>query len=70
MNLQLQGKTAFISGSTTGIGFATARALAKEGTQVILNGRTKEKLDDAVQKLQQEFPEVSISGLVTDFGKL
>ncbi len=70
MDLKLQGKTAFITGSTAGIGFATAQALAKEGVNVVLNGRTKKKLDEAVQKLQQEFPETSISGLVADFGKL
>lgn len=39
MNLKLQGKTAFITRSTSGIGWATARALAQEGVHVILNGR-------------------------------
>jgi NAD(P)-dependent dehydrogenase (short-subunit alcohol dehydrogenase family) len=39
MNLKLQGKTAFITGSTSGIGWATARAFAQEGVHVILNGR-------------------------------
>lgn len=70
MNLELQGKIAFITGSTAGIGFATARTLAREGATIILNGRTEEKLKEAVQKLQQEFPKVSVSGLAADFGKL
>lgn len=70
MNLKLQGKTAFITGSIAGIGFATARTLAREGATIILNGRTEEKLNDAIQKLQEEFPKNSISGLVADFSKL
>lgn len=51
MNLQLEGKTALISGSTAGIGFAIAAALAAEGTDVILNGRTQNAVDDAVARL-------------------
>ncbi|MFK7811689.1 MAG: SDR family NAD(P)-dependent oxidoreductase [Maribacter sp.] len=70
MNLELQGKTVFITGSTAGIGFATARTLAREKAKIILNGRSEEKLKEAIQKLQQEFPKVLISGLAADFGKL
>jgi len=40
MNLELNKKTALISGSTKGIGFAAARQLAAEGAYVIVNGRT------------------------------
>jgi NAD(P)-dependent dehydrogenase (short-subunit alcohol dehydrogenase family) len=68
MDLKLQNKTAFISGSTTGIGYAVARGLVKEGATVILNGRTKEKLGMAVQELQDEFPKETILGLHADFG--
>jgi len=67
MDLKLQGKKAFITGSTAGIGFATAQSLAREGATILLNGRTEEKLKVAIQKLQQEFPKVSISGLAADF---
>ena len=70
MNLGLQGKTVFITGSSAGIGFATARTLAREGARIILNGRTEKKLKEAVYKLQQEFPKVSISSLRADFGIL
>ena len=70
MDLQLQGKTAFITGSTAGIGFATARILTKEGALVILNGRTSESITEAVQKLQQEFPNAVVSGFAADFSKL
>lgn len=68
MDLKLKNKTAFISGSTTGIGYAVARVLVKEGATVILNGRTKEKLGAAVQKLQDEFPKETVLGLHADFG--
>lgn len=70
MNLELQGKRAFITGSSAGIGFATAKSLVREGAAIVLNGRTEEKLNEAVEKLQQEFPEAAISGLVADFGQL
>ena len=49
MNLQLQGKTALVTGSTAGIGLAIATALAKEGAAVIVNGRTEERVDQAVR---------------------
>ncbi len=69
MNLELHGKKAFITGSTAGIGFATARSLAREGTAIILNGRSEVTLKKAIQKLQEEFPEVPITGFAADFGK-
>jgi NAD(P)-dependent dehydrogenase (short-subunit alcohol dehydrogenase family) len=49
MNLQLEGKSALVSGSTAGIGLAIATALAKEGVSVIVNGRTQERVDKAVR---------------------
>jgi NAD(P)-dependent dehydrogenase (short-subunit alcohol dehydrogenase family) len=49
MNLKLDGKTALVTGSTAGIGLAIATALAKEGTKVIINGRTQERVDGAVR---------------------
>jgi NAD(P)-dependent dehydrogenase (short-subunit alcohol dehydrogenase family) len=67
MDLKIQGKTAFITGSTSGIGYATARALASEGASVILNGRAEIKVQAAVEKLQKEFPKNTISGLSADF---
>ncbi len=69
MDLQLQGKTAYITGSTAGIGYATARTLAKEGASIILNGRTAESVANATQKLQEEFPNSTVSGFETDFSK-
>ena len=39
MDMHLTGKTAFVSGSTHGIGLAVAAALAREGARVVVNGR-------------------------------
>jgi NAD(P)-dependent dehydrogenase (short-subunit alcohol dehydrogenase family) len=53
MDLQLQGKTALITGSTAGIGFGIAKVLLVEGAQVIINGRTQESVDTATALLKQ-----------------
>jgi len=50
MDLELKGKTALVSGSTAGIGLAIASALAKEGVEVIVNGRTEARVREAVSK--------------------
>ncbi len=52
MDLQLKGKTAFISGSTQGIGFAIAQKLLEEGAKVIINGRTEARINEAIEKLK------------------
>lgn len=52
MDLKLNGKLALVSGSTAGIGFAIASALAKEGASVIVNGRTQPAVDEAVKKIK------------------
>jgi len=53
MDLQLTGKTAFISGSTAGIGLAIATALTREGARVIVNGRTAEGVRDAIEAVRR-----------------
>jgi NAD(P)-dependent dehydrogenase (short-subunit alcohol dehydrogenase family) len=54
VNLQLEGKTAFVSGSTAGIGFAIASTLAREGARVIVNGRTQQAVDETVAVIRRE----------------
>jgi NAD(P)-dependent dehydrogenase (short-subunit alcohol dehydrogenase family) len=51
MNLQLENKTALVTGSTKGIGFAIARWLAQEGARVIVNGRTEATAKAAAEKI-------------------
>jgi NAD(P)-dependent dehydrogenase (short-subunit alcohol dehydrogenase family) len=54
MDLQLKDRRALVSGSTAGIGFAVARALAREGAAVIINGRSQQGVDDALGKLHAD----------------
>lgn len=68
MDLHLKNKKAFISGSTQGIGYSIAQALAKEGAALILNGRHQSKVDQAVSLLSAAYPENDISGIAMDFG--
>jgi NAD(P)-dependent dehydrogenase (short-subunit alcohol dehydrogenase family) len=68
MDLQLKGKVAFVSGSTAGIGLAIAEALLKEGSSVIINGRTQASIDVVVDDLKERMPEADVSGLPADFG--
>jgi NAD(P)-dependent dehydrogenase (short-subunit alcohol dehydrogenase family) len=48
MDMRLEGKTALVSGSTAGIGFAIAEGLVREGASVIVNGRTEGRVEAAV----------------------
>jgi NAD(P)-dependent dehydrogenase (short-subunit alcohol dehydrogenase family) len=54
MDLQLKGKRALVTGSTAGIGLAIAQALAREGAQVVVNGRTQERVDAAIRAVSAE----------------
>ena len=70
MDLQLKGKVAFVSGSTKGIGYAIAKQLLQEGAVVIINGREKEVVEAAVQKLKTEVSDAQVSGIAADFSKV
>ena len=48
MKIDLSGKTALVTGSTAGIGYAIAKGLAQAGAAVIVNGRKQETVDRAV----------------------
>jgi len=52
MDLKLKGKLALVSGSTAGIGFAIAEALAREGARVIVNGRGQAAVDKALAAIE------------------
>ena len=45
MDLNLKDKRALVTGSSRGLGYATALALAREGCRVTINGRNEEKVD-------------------------
>lgn len=66
MNLQLQGQHALVTGSTAGIGYAIAQALAAEGATVTLNGRSEHGVGRALERLRAELPEASLRGIAAD----
>ena len=66
MNLDLIGKTALISGSTKGIGFAIASQLAAEGARVIVNGRLDNTVNSALQQIRKALPEAKVEGFAGD----
>ncbi len=68
MDLGIAGKHALVTGSTAGIGLATARALAREGVQVIVNGRTQARVDAAVAAVRAERPGIHVGGVAADLG--
>lgn len=70
MDLQLKGKTAFVSGSTQGIGFAIAKQLLQEGASVIINGRNPQRVKESVDKLKSAVPTADVKGLAADFSKV
>ena len=67
MDLKIKNKTALVTGSTAGIGFAIAKALANEGATVFVNGRTLERVNNAVEQLREETGNENIKGIVADF---
>jgi NAD(P)-dependent dehydrogenase (short-subunit alcohol dehydrogenase family) len=68
MDLGISGKTAFISGSTAGIGLAIAEGLAGEGARVIINGRTDERVDKAVSDIKARIGDANVVGIAADAG--
>lgn len=68
MELQLKDKLALVTGSTAGIGYAIAEALAREGARVIVNGRTQAAVSEAVSKIGQTQAGQTILGFAGDLG--
>lgn len=69
MDLQLTGKKALISGSTKGIGLATAIALAREGAAVIINGRSDDSVATALAQLGNAAPAAVAEGFAGDLSR-
>jgi NAD(P)-dependent dehydrogenase (short-subunit alcohol dehydrogenase family) len=68
MDLQLANKKALVTGSTGGIGFAIASLLAQEGAAVVVNGRTRARVDEAVQRIKQQKKDAQVTGVAADLG--
>ena len=66
MKIDLSGKTALVTGSTSGIGHAIARGLASAGATVVVNGRTQAKVDAAVAAIAKLAPGAKARGVAAD----
>lgn len=63
---RLKDKTALITGATSGIGLATARALAQEGCRLIITGRRDQQLEEITQELEPLVPVLTLNFDVRD----
>jgi hypothetical protein len=66
MDLQLQGKRALVTGSTAGIGFAAALGLAREGAEVVVNGRDRARADRAADLIRDQVPGARVTVIAAD----
>jgi NAD(P)-dependent dehydrogenase (short-subunit alcohol dehydrogenase family) len=66
MEFGLRGRTALVTGSTAGIGFAIAKGLAAEGARVIVNGRGEAGVRNAVERIRKAVPAAEVDGLAAD----
>jgi NAD(P)-dependent dehydrogenase (short-subunit alcohol dehydrogenase family) len=66
MKIDLSGKTALVTGSTSGIGHAIAKGLAAAGASVVVNGRSQAKVDVAVAALAKALPDRKLRGIAAD----
>jgi NAD(P)-dependent dehydrogenase (short-subunit alcohol dehydrogenase family) len=66
VRIDLSGKTALVTASAAGIGFAIAAGLAESGARVILNGRRASSVERAIGELRRRFPAASIEGIAAD----
>lgn len=69
MDLQLKNKLALVTGSTAGIGYSIAKQLAAEGARVIVNGRTAERVDAAVESIIAATGNTDVKGIIADFAE-
>ena len=68
MKIDLSEKTAIVTGSTGGIGFAIAKGLAHAGAAVVLNGRQQKAVDEAISKLKGTNTNAPVRGVAADLG--
>ncbi|WP_392537210.1 SDR family NAD(P)-dependent oxidoreductase [Legionella sp. 227] len=69
MDLKLKGKTALVTGSTAGIGFSIAQILAREGVTVVINGRSRERVTEAIQQIKASNPEANLIAAPADLNQ-
>jgi NAD(P)-dependent dehydrogenase (short-subunit alcohol dehydrogenase family) len=69
MDYQLEGKLSLVTGSTAGIGLAIATSLAGEGAHVIINGRTDDRVAEAIEKIKTVHPKATLKAFAGDFSQ-
>jgi NAD(P)-dependent dehydrogenase (short-subunit alcohol dehydrogenase family) len=69
MDLQLENNLALVTGSTAGIGFAIAKALAAEGARVIVSGRTEARVTEAIAAIRAKLPSAIVEALALDLSQ-
>jgi len=68
MDMHLRDKLTLVSGSTAGIGFAIAKGLAGEGARVIVNGRTEDRVNAAIDRIRRHDAGAKLEGIAADLG--
>ena len=68
MHINFSGKTALVTASTGGIGFAIAKGLALAGAEIIINGRSDSSVEKALARLREAAPQAKLSGVAADLG--
>ncbi len=68
MDIDLKGRSALVTGSTGGIGYAIAKALGQLGATVAVNGRTGERVNAAIERLRGEVPGAGFVAGIGDVG--
>jgi NAD(P)-dependent dehydrogenase (short-subunit alcohol dehydrogenase family) len=68
MQIKLNGKTAIVTGSTRGIGYAIALGLAGAGATVVVTGRKQADVDTALASLRAAVPGATVRGVAADLG--
>ncbi|MGV1872549.1 SDR family NAD(P)-dependent oxidoreductase [Agrobacterium rosae] len=66
MKIDLSGKRAVVSGSTAGIGLAIATGLAGAGAEVVINGRTEERVQQSIATIREAVPTAVLTGVASD----
>jgi len=69
-DVDVKGKTYLVTGATTGLGFYSSVALLKNGANVIITARSKERAEETISKLKSESGSSSIRFLVMDQSNL
>jgi NAD(P)-dependent dehydrogenase (short-subunit alcohol dehydrogenase family) len=68
MIIDLNKRTAVVSGSTAGIGLAIAQGLAESGAKVVLNGRTRPRVEEAIAQVRAKVRNAEVLGVAADLG--